>query len=359
MHYLRLSALTLRIVAMTLKDLFAAILAKTNAGDDTVLVTIVAEIGSSPRSAGSHMLVDKNGRVCGTIGGGALEYKATQLAQNLVARQRSQRKTYRLHANDEEDLGMACGGDVEVYFQFFAGHDKRAVTIMKECLAALELDEDVWLFIDLTNPTDLAMALYRNNIPPRGMELRDDEIRALARNKGVTVKTADKRFYGEPINFAGKVFIFGGGHVAQALEPVLTTVGFRCVIFDNREEFVTHALFPTAYDLITGEYDAIHEKLTITSRDYIVIVTHAYDLIVLRQVISMDCVYIGVIGSKTKIAAVKSQLGSEGISRDVLDKLTAPIGLKIRSETPEEIAVSIAGEMILRRAETRAAGPDR
>jgi xanthine dehydrogenase accessory factor len=339
---------------MILKDLFATILEKTNAGDDTELVTIVAEIGSSPRSAGSHMLVDESGRVCGTIGGGTFEYKALQLAQNLVARQKSQRKTYRLHANDEEDLGMACGGDVEVYFQFFPGHDERTVTIMKECLAALELDEDVWLFIDLTNATDWSMALYRNNAPPRGMDLSDDVVRALARNKGVTVKTADRRLYGEPINFAGKVFIFGGGHCTQALQPVLTTVGFRCVVFDNREEFVTRELFPTADDLFVGDYDAISEKLTIGSNDYIVIMTHAYDVAVLRQVISKDCVYIGVIGSKAKIAAVKSQLISEGISEAALDKMNAPIGLRIRSETPEEIAISIAGELILRRAEIRA-----
>jgi xanthine dehydrogenase accessory factor len=301
------------------------------------------------------MLVDEAGRVCGTIGGGALEYKATHFAQNLVATQKSQRKTYHLNANDEEDLRMPCGGDVEVFFQFFPGHDERAVTIREECLAALELDEDVWLFTDLTDPGDWAMALYRNNIAPREMALTGADIKALARNKGVMVKTANKRFYAEPINFAGKVFIFGGGHVAQALEPVLTTVGFRCVIFDNRAEFVTKELFPTAYDLICGEYDTIRETLTITGRDYIVIVTHAYDLTVLQQVADRDCVYMGVIGSKTKIAFVKAQLAAEGVSRDVLDKMNGPIGLNIRSETPEEIAVSIAGEMILRRAETRAA----
>jgi xanthine dehydrogenase accessory factor len=344
---------------MTLKDLFAAILEKTNAGEDTVLVTIVAEIGSSPRSAGSHMLVDKNGRVCGTIGGGTLEYKAIQLAQDLLEKQKSRRKTYRLHRNDEEDLGMACGGDVEVYFQFISGNNERAIDIMKECLSALELDEDVWLFTDLTNPTEWSMALYRNtvssgNLAPLGMELSDAEIKALARNKGVMIKTADRRFYGEPINFAGKVFIFGGGHCAQALQPVLTTVGFRCVIFDNREEFVTRELFPTAQDLFVGDYDAISEKLTIGSNDYIVIMTHAYDVAVLRQVINKDCAYIGVIGSKAKIAAVKSQLMSEGIGEDALNKMNAPIGLRIRSETPEEIAISIAGELIQRRAETRA-----
>ena len=128
---------------MHIQDLFTAILAKTSAGEDAVLVTIVAEIGSSPRSAGSHMLIDKNGRYSGTIGGGTLEYKAIELAVGLLEQQQSRRKTYRLHKNDEEDLGMGCGGEVEVYFQFIAGNDQRTIDLMKECLSSLEKDEDV------------------------------------------------------------------------------------------------------------------------------------------------------------------------------------------------------------------------
>jgi xanthine dehydrogenase accessory factor len=311
------------------------------------------------------MLVNKDGRVCGTIGGGTLEYKAIELAQNLLKQQRSRCKTYRLHHNDEEDLGMQCGGDVEVYFQFIPGNDERTIDIMTESLSSLEKDEDVWLFTDLTNPTEWSMALYRSNTPPQGMELTPADIKALARNKGVMVKIGERRIYGEPINFAGKVIIFGAGHCAQALQPVLTTVGFRCVVFDNREEFVTRELFPTAQDLFAGDYDAIFGKpsnnkagesqLTVSPNDYIVIMTHAWDVAVLRQIISRNCAYIGVIGSKGKIAAVRGQLGSEGIGEDLLNKINAPIGLKIRSETPEEIAVSIAGELILRRAEIRAA----
>jgi xanthine dehydrogenase accessory factor len=135
---------------------------------------------------------------------------------------------------------------------------------------------------------------------------------------------------------------------------VLATVGFRCVIYDNREEFVSRELFPSAYDLIIGDYEDVGDKIGIGSRDYIVIVTHAFDVAVLRQVISKNCAYIGVIGSKTKITMVKQQLAKEGAGEEALNSINAPIGLKIRSETPEEIAISITGEMIQRRAEKRA-----
>jgi xanthine dehydrogenase accessory factor len=340
---------------MNMQDLFRTILEKTVAGENTILATIVTEIGSSPRSAGAHMLVNESGRVCGTIGGGTVEYKSILYAQDLLERERSQRKIYRLHNNDEEELGMVCGGDVDVYFQFIRGNDEKTVTLMKECLECLEKDEDVWLFTDLTHPNDWIMSLYGTNIPPTGMELNVNDIKSLAKNRSVLVKIGDRRVYGEPVNFAGKVFIFGGGHCAQALQPVLSNVNFRCVVFDNRAEYISRELFPSAYGLIVGDYEQVEKHLEINSRDYIVIVTHAWDLAVLRQIISKNCTYIGVIGSKTKVATVKQQLKDEGVGDDFLNRLNAPIGLRIRSETPEEIAISIAAEMILRRAERRSA----
>lgn len=335
--------------------MYKTILDRTAAGEDTMLVTVIADIGSSPRSAGSHMLADGRGRIFGTIGGGTLEYRALQLARELLELRESRVKTYRLRQNDEEDLGMLCGGDVDIFFRFIRGGDEKIIALMKDTLACLEKDEDLWLFTDLSSPENWTMTLYGADRPPRGMELSGDEIRALARGRGVLLKNNGRCLYGEPVNFAGKVFIFGGGHVAQALAPVLNAVGFRCVIFDNRKEFACRELFPMAYNVITGDYDNISRYAEIGPNDYVVIVTHAYDLSVLRQVVSANRAYTGVIGSKRKIAIVKQQLGSEGISAEILDKLNAPIGLDIHSETPEEIAISIAGEMIRRRAERREA----
>jgi xanthine dehydrogenase accessory factor len=339
---------------MQIKELFTVMLEKTAAGEDTALATIVAETGSSPRSAGAHMLVDTTGRVCGAIGGGTVEYNSIQYARQLLERRQSRRKTYGHHHGGEEP-GTDCGGDMDIYFQFIEGGDGRIIALMKRVLARLEKDEDLWLFIDLTDPMDWAMALYGADVPLEGITLDDDGIKALARNKGVMITIGDRRIYGEPINFAGKVFIFGAGHVAQALTPVLAGVGFRCVIYDNREEYVGRELFPAAQDLVIGDYEGIVDKLGIGSRDYIVILTHAFDITVLRQIISKNCAYIGVIGSKPKVAMIRRQLLQDGVSEETLNNINAPIGLKIRSETPEEIAVSITGEMIMRRAEVRAA----
>jgi xanthine dehydrogenase accessory factor len=172
----------------------------------------------------------------------------------------------------------------------------------------------------------------------------------------VLADIGERRFYSEPINFAGKAFIFGGGHVAQALEPTLTGVGFRCVIFDSRPEYVTRELFPTAYDLVTGDFGKIGDTIKITPNDYVVIVTHNFDAVVEEQILRNECAYVGLIGSKTKTAALKKHLGEMGFGRETLDKVHAPIGIPIKSETPAEIAISIAAEMILARAQRREAG---
>jgi xanthine dehydrogenase accessory factor len=296
------------------------------------------------------MLVDKTGRLCGTIGGGAVEYKAIELALLLLGKRKSSRKTYRLHRNDEEELGMICGGDVDVYFQFIQGNDDAALALLRECLARLDRDENLWLITDLTLLSSWVMTLYNPEGSPPLSGLSDSDVKQLTRSIPVLVNIGGRRMYSEPVNFAGKVFIFGGGHVAQALEPVLTGVGFRCVVFDSRPEYVTRELFPGAYDLVTGDFSKIADRITITPNDYVVIVTHNFDAVVEEQILRHECAYVGLIGSKAKTIALKKHLSEIGFSAEILDKVHAPIGLEIKSETPAEIAISIAGEMIMERA---------
>jgi xanthine dehydrogenase accessory factor len=249
---------------------------------------------------------------------------------------------------------MICGGDVDVYFQFIDGGDKKTFEMLADCLKRLEKDENLWLVTDLTLLSSWLMAVYSGDDPPLGISHSD--IKRLARSAPILADISDRRFYCEPVNFAGKTFIFGGGHVAQALAPVLAVLGFRCVIFDSREEYVTPELFPTAYGLVAGNFDRIGDKITITPNDYVVIVTHNYDAVVEEQVLRNECAYVGLIGSRIKVAELKKRLAEAGFSKETLDKVHAPIGIPIRSETPEEIAISIAAEMILERANRREKG---
>lgn len=158
--------------------------------------------------------------------------------------------------------------------------------------------------------------------------------------------------YVEPLRHAGSVYIFGGGHVGRALVPVLATVGFRVVMYDNREDFAKKENYPAASDVIFGDFSDLSDKVTLTANDYAVVMTpgHQADYEILAQVLRSDATYIGCIGSRTKVAKTRERLLGDGFSEANIARIHSPIGLPILAETPEEIAISIAGEMIEHRA---------
>lgn len=143
-------------------------------------------------------------------------------------------------------------------------------------------------------------------------------------------------------------YIFGGGHVGKALDPVMRYIGFDTVIVDDRPEFASKERFPEASQVLVNDFNDAYAEIETDEDSYIIIVTrgHAADYIVLRQSLRKKNAYIGMIGSKTKIAANFGLLREDGFSQEELDKVYTPIGLKIHSETPEEIAISVAAEII-------------
>ena len=158
--------------------------------------------------------------------------------------------------------------------------------------------------------------------------------------------------YVEPLCHAGSVYIFGGGHVGRALVPVLATVGFRVVMYDNREELAKKENYPMASEVIFGSFSDISGKVALTANDYAVVMTpgHQADYEILSQVLKSSATYIGCIGSRTKVAKTRERLKGDGYTEEDIARVHAPIGLPILAETPEEIAISIAAEMIEHRA---------
>mgnify|MGYP000811073042 FL=1 len=134
--------------------------------------------------------------------------------------------------------------------------------------------------------------------------------------------------------------------------PVLATVGFRVVMYDNREELAKKENYPMASEVIFGSFSDISGKVALTANDYAVVMTpgHQADYEILSQVLGSDATYIGCIGSRHKIASTNEYLMENGIPEAELARIHAPIGLDILGQTPAEIAVSIAAEMILHRA---------
>ena len=310
-----------------MNGIFTTLLYEMEKHHDTVLCTIIADSGSTPRGKGAQMLVGDAGLLSGTIGGGAVEGGAIALGQTLLRERRSAVHEYKLRHNDGEDIGMVCGGDVTVHLQFIAAGDP----VWKE-LAGSVLHR-----IALRQPGALVLALDGG-----APALRD-------------APETDSAHVSLPLPIGERAILFGAGHCSLALCPLLTTVGFRVTVVDDRPELVTKERFPTADAVICCDLNRVTETVPIGEEDYVVVMTngHSHDFAVQEQVLRGKYAYIGVIGSRAKTASVNARLREAGISEAAIASVHTPIGTAIKAVTPEEIAVSIAGEMICVRATRR------
>ena len=151
----------------------------------------------------------------------------------------------------------------------------------------------------------------------------------------------------DPVFAPRHVLIFGAGHVAAALCPLLVTLGFSVTLFDNRQDRLEMPEFSSARRIV-APYTDLEKHLSFNPDLHILVMTpeHSYDIEVLRRVIEMDWYFLGVMGSFRKRKQIFDVLGGEGISEELIEKIRIPLGVDIGSETPDEIAVSIAGELI-------------
>lgn len=171
----------------------------------------------------------------------------------------------------------------------------------------------------------------------------ESELKKIKLNKNNQIE-----FFLEPVLNKPHLTVFGAGHIAQPLVKICSLLDFSITVVDDREEFLNFNNFPTADQLLTLPYKEFFANSNIKENDFLVIVTrgHQYDYQVLKNVIDSQAKYIGMIGSSRKIKTVYDKLRDDGISEDELEQVHAPIGLDIGSETPAEIAVAIAAEII-------------
>ena len=161
----------------------------------------------------------------------------------------------------------------------------------------------------------------------------------------------------EPVLPVPRAIVFGAGHISLSLARVATLAGFSVTVVDDRANYANRERFPDAAEVHAGSYEEILPRLAVNSNSYLIIVTrgHRDDMRVLQLAVATDARYIAMIGSKRKVLSVARQLEKEGVARQALERVHAPMGLNIGAIAPEEIAISVAAEMI---AVRRNAGSD-
>ena len=282
----------------------------------------------------------------------AVEYESIRCAKEALRERSAFTRGFDLSPNQTADIGMICGGKVVVYFQYYAGSDRAAADMFAHIVSLFDKDANAWLAMHITDGCVRQMGVYEEGTGLLFADMPEDIVRPMLTSRSVLQK-GEPGFYVEPLVRAGTVYVFGGGHVSQELVPLIAHVDFRTVVYEDREAFADPSLFPAAADTIIAPFDQVGEHLCISEKDYVVIMTrgHQWDYVVLEQAMRTPATYIGVIGSRQKITATYSRLMEAGIPEAQLGRIHNPIGLPIRGETPAEIAISIAAQLILHRAQ--------
>ena len=315
-------------------ELFQELEQKQKEQGHCVLALVVSSTGSVPREAGAMMLVDERGLFWGTIGGGLTEFQAIEAARELLLEQEAEGcgRAKRLHFDVSTQNSFMCGGayDVLLYELDFAQNELREA--FTQINAVARSGESFQLLLPLEGGLPLLGA-------------KDKSYPSLVELEG-------KPYYVQGFQQDGTVYIFGGGHVALELVPVLAHLDFRCVVMDDREDFANRERFPQAAEVFTVDYEQLEKSVALTAKDYVLIMTrgHSCDTEVERFALRSPAKYIGLMGSKNKKALTLAKLMAEGFAAAELERVIIPVGLDIKSETPAEIAISIAAQLIQERA---------
>ena len=328
-----------------MRTVFPEVRERIRRGEQVVLCGIIDSAGSTPRGPGARMAVFADGSFAGTIGGGAVERLAQDCAQKVLKEGRPTVRTFQLHPNGAEDTGMICGGTIAVMFQPLGGEE---LPLVERICTLLEAERPAWLVTALSGHGPWTMGLWEQDGPWQ-LELPPEEVRPLMGSRPA-LRQGEPALFVEPLARQGTVYIFGAGHVGRELAWLLDRVGFRLVVFDDRPEALEPEQFPEGVRLLRGDFG--HIGLPLTQADYVVIMTagHQGDLAILQQILMYPVSYIGCIGSKKKAAAARERLKASGFTDSDIKRIHSPIGLPIGGETPAEIAVSIAAELIAHRS---------
>jgi len=321
-------------------------------GKPAILAAIVRSSGSAPRTSGARMLILEDGELAGSVGGGALEGACQTKAAEMFASGASFAELqFVLHPTSAAEAGMVCGGDVDVLLH-------RVEPRSQELFRRLRSE-----FCRGLRPTLLTF-LPKDGKGPRLVHLSPVDggdvspaIREELLRKGKKTRIPFQMqsdagdIYVEPLVHPGTVWLIGAGHVALATAKIADFTGFEVVVMDDRAEFASRERYPMAREVrVVESFENCLDEMGID--DYVVIVTrgHLHDRDVLAQALKTEAGYVGMIGSRSKREAVYASLRKEGFSDADLARVHNPIGLPIGADTPEEIAISIVGELIQVRA---------
>jgi xanthine dehydrogenase accessory factor len=297
-----------------------------------MLLVVAESTGSSPGRAGYKMAVAADGEFFGSIGGGVMEVQLVERAKVAISEPDTTASIIeQVHRKNVANAsGMICSGLQTVIVKRLTSRDLEVVKLIIEhresrTPSALVITRQFFIF-ERTAP-------YRPEDSPFYF-----------------AKDTDGKFhYRESLDSEAVLYIIGGGHCSLALSDLMSRLDFRITIFDDRTDLNTIEKNDFADQIsVLADYTTVGDRMPDRDDLYVVVMTLGYasDKVVIKQLCERDFKYLGVLGSKAKMATLMKELRDEGIPAEQLARIRTPIGIQINSRTPEEIAVSIAAEII-------------
>jgi xanthine dehydrogenase accessory factor len=325
------------------------------------LATIILKKGSAPREEGAKLLVKSDGKAIGSIMGGCVEAEVWKEALYVMNEKTPKILDYTLTERDAAEDGLICGGKVKIFIEPILSEMKEIYEEINRVKAENEraaLAKIVSTDIPSLNGKMMLIKYddsvvgsfgdlsLEESVHKEASRIIDGEVEFL----NVELPYEDKKvdIFIEPICAEQTIYIFGAGHISQYLSKIAKMTDFRVVVIDDRVKYANRERFPEADEIYVDPFEDIFKKIKVDKASYLVIVTrgHTHDGVVLKEAVNTDASYIGMIGSRAKIRALYKRLEEEGVSSELFNRVHAPIGIDINSETPPEIAISIMAEII-------------
>jgi len=305
------------------------------AGTRVATATVVATERSAPREPGAVLAVDADGTVVGSVTGGCVEPAVYDEAREVLAGDGPRLKTYGIADEEAFEVGLPCGGTVHIFV------DALDPALVAPLAAAVRAERPIALETRISGEQIGAKRLV-------GPEDEGPSAELLARAETGIVETPEGQLFVSSFAPRPNLYVFGAVDHAAALASIGLFLGFRVTVCDARARFVTPERFPDVDELVVEWPDRFLQEAHVDERTAICILTHdhKFDVPALRVALETPAGYIGAMGSRRTNADRAERLRAEGVSDEAMARIHAPIGLRIGSRSPQEVAVAIAAEIV-------------
>jgi xanthine dehydrogenase accessory factor len=348
-----------------MKNIYLQIIDQQSVNSPLVLATVTRAIGSTPQKPGSSALFCRHGLISGTVGGGIVEGKVHQIAMDALLSKESGHFQFDLAYDITKTEEAICGGQISVLVDANISNFIPVIELIRQSMTRRIPGVLITMLTSSTIKTNIINRYWMSEasrpiFPDRFIEKIEPVVRRLISEANpfgyeelklsLPGEESTSLLFFEPVFPPEQLVIAGAGHIGKALAHLGSMLDFEVTIVDDRAEYANIDNIPDADHIIVKDIGEAMMELTKRSDTYVVIVTrgHKDDAEALKQCIDSDLAYIGMIGSKNKIATMRMNFIENGWATDnQWNAIHAPVGLDIKSQTVEEIAVSIAAELIL------------